>query len=253
MEKTKEEFNLFIREAMSEPNSDASVQLYQFLLGCFVRADEDLEGRVKLANFDSLIAEAAELPRKYGYAPTKEEMYPKDDGACEKARAKTFAQINNKDQDYITLEQWLKFSMKHIKMKVKTLPKAVMTGEGVSKKEFLELVEKAVDKTSPEFRELYFFLLKCFVDADRDHDGSVNAAEFDTMIEVAASAPRKYGLAPQSKKMYKNVAERLERRTEQFKEMDLNDNGKISFDEWLSYSVDHIIGKVNAMHLTSKR
>ncbi len=33
---------------------------------------------------------------------------------------------------------------------------------------FSRFIKKAVDKGTPEYRQLYFFLLKCFVEADSD-------------------------------------------------------------------------------------
>ena len=128
--------------------------------------------------------------------------------------------------------------------KSKTLNKDILAGENVTKEEFVEFIRKAVNKSNPEYRELYFFLLKCFTDADKDRSGGVDPVGFDAMIEQAAAAPRRFGLAPPSSVMFKTDAERLAKRTEYFKTMDVNNDGTISFDEWLTYAVNHIIGKV---------
>ena len=69
MEKTREEFITWIRIAMNDRKSGAFEELYQFLLNCFTRADPSCTGRVYTDRFDSLIEEAAALPRRYGYAP----------------------------------------------------------------------------------------------------------------------------------------------------------------------------------------
>ena len=45
MEKTKEQFVRFIRKAMNK-HTDEHVELYQFLVRCFTRADQDLDGKV---------------------------------------------------------------------------------------------------------------------------------------------------------------------------------------------------------------
>ena len=71
MDKTKEEFVYFVRDAISDKNSDAYIELYQFLLGCFVRADKNFTGKVSVGDFDAVIEEAAALPRRYGFI-----MYP---------------------------------------------------------------------------------------------------------------------------------------------------------------------------------
>ncbi len=52
MEKTKEEFVVFMREAMTDCDSEAYRELYNFLVRCFVRADEGLEGRVYQDRWD---------------------------------------------------------------------------------------------------------------------------------------------------------------------------------------------------------
>ena len=44
--------------------------------------------------------------------------------------------------------------------------------------------------------------------------------------------------------MVKTLQERLQKRKEYFKQMDTNQGGTISFDEWLTYAYDHIVGKV---------
>ena len=41
-------------------------------------------------------------------------------------------------------------------------------------------------------------------------------------------------------------------RTEMFKKMDDNGDGSISFDEWLAFSLEHIIAKVNFMNFRIK-
>ena len=66
MEKTKEEFVVWIRQAINDRRSEAFVELYQFLVQVFVRADRYLQGKVDIASFDSMIEEAAALPRIHG-------------------------------------------------------------------------------------------------------------------------------------------------------------------------------------------
>ncbi|KAK2147479.1 hypothetical protein LSH36_550g01013 [Paralvinella palmiformis] len=228
---------------MTDRKSDAFIELYQFLLSCFIRADTDLDGKVHMKDFDTMIEEAAVLPRRYGFAPKSSDIYP-NDAVRKEARAKMFKEMNLAKDGYITLEEWISFSVEHIMSKVKTLSKDVLTSEDVTKEEFLEFTKKAVDKSTPEYRDLYSFLLKCFVDADKDRDGAINVNEFDQMIEVAAAAPRRHGLAPTSSQMFKSDAERLAKRAEYFKSMDVNKDGTISFDEWLQYSVEHITKKL---------
>merc|ERR1711881_570113 len=77
--------------------------------------------------------------------------------------------------------------------------------------------------------------------------GEVDAVTFDRMIEDAADAPRRHGLAPKSSAMFATDAERLQKRREYFKTMDTNNSGTISFDEWLKYAYDHIVEKVASL------
>ncbi len=46
MDMTKEEYIVFIREAVQDRESDAHLELYNFLLTCFCRADVTMEGRI---------------------------------------------------------------------------------------------------------------------------------------------------------------------------------------------------------------
>ena len=54
------------------------------------------------------------------------------------------------------------------------------------------------------YRELYFFLLKTFQSGDVMRTGEVDPVSFDKMIEAAAAAPRRHGLAPKSSAMFAN-------------------------------------------------
>ncbi len=40
------------------------------------------------------------------------------------------------------------------------------TSKDVTKEEFVAFIKKATDKKTPEYRQLYFFLLKCFQEGD---------------------------------------------------------------------------------------
>ena len=78
MDKSREEFIVFVRTAVNDRESVAAQELYQFLTSCFLRADANLDGRVEIDEFDQLIEEAAALPRRYGFAPKSEDMYPSE-------------------------------------------------------------------------------------------------------------------------------------------------------------------------------
>lgn len=244
MDKTKEEFVQFIRHAMTDKSSNEFIEFYQFLINCFVRADSNMDGQVSIDEFDQLIEEAAYLPRKHGFAPQTKDLYSTDE-ARKEARQKLFNEMDSNKDGHITFEEWLAFAFKHINEKMHLLSKDFLGGKEANKDEFVAFIKKATaDKSSPEYKELFYFLLKCFVDADKDYDGAVQPKEFDAMIEMAAATPRRLGLAPQTSALYKTDNERLEKRKEFFRVMDTNNDGNISFDEWLKYATDHIIEKI---------
>jgi Ca2+-binding EF-hand superfamily protein len=245
MEKTKEEFIVFIHQALNDKHSPAYKELYHFLVACYVRADTHMDGRVYVDMFDSLIEEAAALPRLYGYAPKSEVQYPSAD-LRKAARTKMFNDMDTDKNGYITLEEWVKFAIHHIHGKVANLPKDYLGGsdKDVTMEEFLSFIKKAIHKGTPEFRQLYFFLLKCFQEGDVSKSGAVDLVAFDKMIEAAAAAPRRFGLAPKTSDLFKTDAARIAKRKEYFAIMDKDHNGHISFNEWLEYAYKHIVGKV---------
>merc|ERR1719361_2611128 len=107
-------------------------------------------------------------------------------------------------------------------------------------REFIAFIKKAVDKTTPEFLELYHFLVRTFQAGDVSGYGEVGPAEFDEMIECAAAAPRRFGLAPKTEDMFKSKGERFVQRVKEFSQMNTQSTGKISFDEWLDFALNHI-------------
>ena len=48
MDKTREEFIVFIREAIANRKSPAYKELYQYLVQCFVKADINKDGTVEV-------------------------------------------------------------------------------------------------------------------------------------------------------------------------------------------------------------
>ena len=75
MEKSREEFIVWIRQAIQDKTSMAYFELYRYLVFCFARADKTKDGKVDLDGFDTMVELAAVLPRKYGFAPTSESMF----------------------------------------------------------------------------------------------------------------------------------------------------------------------------------
>merc|ERR1712165_261059 len=198
-----------------------------------------------MAHFDNLIEEAAELPRMYGYAPKSEAMYSSRPLRMA-AREKQFRELDTHGRGYITLNQWVRYAIDHIIGKYVQLPKDYLSDAAgnVSKDEFIQFVKKAVDTNTQKYQQLYYFLLRTFQAGDKDGYGEVSPAEFDEMIECAAQAPRRFGLAPKTEDMFKTDNERFVQRVQEFSKMNTQSTGKISFDEWLDFALNHIAKKV---------
>ena len=77
MEKSKDEFVAFIKGAIADPGSAAGSELNEFLISCFNNAAGG-SSMLALDAMDSLVDEAAHLPRKLGFAPKNEDIYPTD-------------------------------------------------------------------------------------------------------------------------------------------------------------------------------
>merc|ERR1712130_1086766 len=93
---------------------------------------------------------------------------------------------------------------------------------------YARFIKAAAGSTSsPEYRILYNFLLKCFTDADRDFNGRIDVSEFDNLIEVASAAPRQ----------------------KMFAAMDKEKSGSLTFDIWLGYCYDHIRHKAATLEI----
>merc|ERR1711994_461359 len=173
----------------------------------------------------------------------------KNKGLRNAAGAKQFKEMDVKGDGYISLSQWIRFAIDHIMKKYIQLPKDYLSASAsdVTKEEFIAFIKKAIDTNSQEYKELYYFLLRTFQAGDKGGYGEVAPAEFDEMIECAAAAPRRFGLAPPTSEMFKSEQARLINRMTLFSQMDTTSTGKITFDGWLNYALEHIMGKVRGL------
>jgi len=98
-----------------------------------------------------------------------------------------------------------------------------------SKEEFIYFMQRACEDTYNDcYIELYNILLRSFISADVDFGGQVSEDEFGGMISSADAFPKKFGFewwAGSGK--------------DQFKAIDENGDGSISFDEWLNFAYEH--------------
>jgi len=116
-----------------------------------------------------------------------------------------------------------------------------------SKHDFVHFTNVAVkDKSSPEAREMYKYLNKCFVDNDTDYDGLVSYRGFNAMIAEAAVAPRRFGFAPHTREMYKSAEDYDLARTQLYNELKSGDKKRVTLDSWLTWANAHIKSKVGS-------
>jgi len=107
-----------------------------------------------------------------------------------------------------------------------------------------------------EERELYGFLAVAFGDVDANHDGLINAAEFDLLCEKVAALPRRFGMAPSWEKEYKgDIAARTAARKAMFDALDTRNGparNTIGLKQFCRWAKDHVAGKVATLDLKSK-
>jgi len=245
---TRKDFVKFILAATQSKESPEFSELYHFLLSCFNEADTDFDGRVGMGEFDIMVERAGALPRKWGFAPTSAELFATPQARTE-FRQKEFKKMNTSESGYIAFDEWLAWSYSHICEKAKLLDvKKSDSTMNTGKEDFKAFVIAAAkSRQSHEYKELYHFLQDCFTKADGQRSGKIGPKEFDTMIEEAAAAPRRFGFAPPTSTTYKNPDERLQARTKMFKDMDADNSGFIAFDEWLTFCYEHICKKAQTL------
>ena len=107
-----------------------------------------------------------------------------------------------------------------------------------SKEQFDGFLKKWAAGDLDAKKELYNFMVDCFMLSDVNFDGGVDPVEFDQMIEAAA--PKLHGHGPPSATAYKTPEERLKARKDMFAAMDINGDGQISLEEWMGFVNKHM-------------
>jgi len=248
----KEMFIRFVKNAAASKASPEYEELHYYLMECFVECDLDFDGLIREVDFDNLVERAGALPRKWGFAPTTLEMF-KSEGEKVAFRQKIFKEINKSDNGTIHFDEWLDWSYDHICGKAKLLnDKDAQSKMESSIEDFKKwVIAASKSRTSPEYKELYHFLHECFMRADDTQTGLVDAQGFDRMIELAASAPRRFGLAPSTKATYKTDDDRIRERQIIFDQIAGRNRrafrDKIPFQSWLQWAYAHICVKAKVL------
>jgi len=218
----KNEFIFFMQRALEDQYNDCYIELYNILLRAFVSADKNYDGQVSEEEFGLLISSAAALPLKFGF-----DWWP---GSSKDQ----FAAIDENGDGSISFDEWLAFAYKNYG--AQKLPTAF---DKLEKDAFVCEAKEALNTGSEAYRKVYWFCWKAFQAADADRDGQVTSSEFATMLAVATSAQKKLGLpAPYGTQQEQESC---------FKAMDVNGDGSISFNEWLSFYMTDILAKVAAL------
>merc|ERR1712187_16883 len=113
MRGNKEEFLRFVAAATQSRASAEYKEFYNFLLECFVEADEDMDGAVNLVEFDKMVEKAGAFPRSHGLAPSTAELFKTDMERLE-GRRKHFEAMDADKSGYISFEEWLEFTYAHV-------------------------------------------------------------------------------------------------------------------------------------------
>merc|ERR1711874_911628 len=219
--KSKEDFLWFVKKAIADKSSAAYGELFQKLLKIFVNADTNRDGLVSKASFLTLIT---------GLVPEGTTAFATD---AEKTEAcdKMFNMMDLKHSGVITFDEWLKFCLEHIETKVATLdPHPILN---------------AVETGTPEHTELFWYILETLLDHDSNKDGNVTEYAFSTMVDKILTVPLKLELVKTDEKFFgENLAKKPEIRKEQFVKYNIRGDGKMSFDEFLSFCMDNIFKKM---------
>jgi len=214
MKKSKHDFVKFVNKATLQPLSEEKQELYSYLVECFVDNDTDYDGQVSYRGFNSMIAEAAVAPRRFGFAPHTREMYSSKE-EYESERLKLFNQLRGGDER-VSLQNWLKWADEHIKEKV---------GDGLqehnenkwerSKTDYIDFLKGVLSSkdancmkssTSTQLKEHYMNSVRQFTTADTSMTGKLDKKQFDNLVQALQKLPGKHGLVMYNDWTFQKVA-----------------------------------------------
>jgi len=228
--KSKEDFLWFIKKAIANKTSDAYGELFHKLLKKFVEADTNKDGLVSKEHFMKLICTF--LPEGI------------TDAEKDKTLEFMFNTMDLKHTGVITFDEWLKFCLDHIEKTVAKLDPHPILNHG-TKEELKTFITKAVAPGTPEHTELFWYTLEVFIDHDTNKDGNVTQYAFTAMVDKVLALPLKVDLVKTDEKFFgENLAKKEEIRKEQFTKYNIRGDGKMSFDEFLSFCMENIFKKM---------
>jgi len=235
------QFVKFLKAALNQASPEFD-QLYKHLFTCFINADKNFDGLVNITEFFKLIDVSSAAPRSLGLAPTVQDMEKKMGLEWfANSRNIMFNDLLKPGGTGVTFDSWLTFCLAHIQEHVKFLevkePGYTGTGE-----EFQTFFKNAVNKDSNEWKDLYHFLLKHFINVDLDRDGTIGYHEFDQLLHNVTKTLKQFGFPTDL-----TGKDRIAFQSKLFHNMDKNNDSSINFHEWLDYMHQHLSSKVAAL------
>eukprot|EP00494_Astrolonche_serrata_P006809 UN06834 len=196
----KDEFVSRLKRAFEDPTGYCMKDLYKKLFGHFEAADHDRDGKVDFDQFEALIEASAKQVRRLGLAPPTEKMYKTPEERIAK-RKKMFAAMDTDGNGTITFNEYLQFTLTHIKGKINFVEGSKVESTAT---EYVQFLKRALNnRNGDENKVFYRQMFAHFTKADHDLDGLVKLEDFDDLITAAAAKVRRLGLAPPTEKMYK--------------------------------------------------
>merc|ERR1712032_55428 len=95
-------------------------------------------------------------------------MFKGDAVEKEKFRAKLFKEVNKSGSGAVHFDEWLDWSYNHIVEKAKSLnEKDAVSKMQTNAEDFKKwIIAAARDRSSPEYEELHYYLMECFIECD---------------------------------------------------------------------------------------
>jgi len=231
---SKHDFIHFIKEAMASEQSAQAKELHKYLVKCFLDADSDYDGLVTYKGFNKMIAQAAAVPRRFGFAPHTREMYATKE-EFEAARTGLYNQLSGAEGK-VTLENWIGWAKPHIVAKAADLEDNRYARWERSAEDFARFYQgvakagsthnkKTSDST--QLKEFYVLNSQQFLEADVHHRGWLDKAEFDNLIKVHDALKARFGHSWYDGVTFEKVAV----------------GGKVTWDNWFVAHMKLVVEK----------
>merc|ERR1712080_555152 len=226
--KSKENIIHFLKKASTDRKSNEYAELVSCLLKMFVDSDINMDGAIEVEEFSGLVDTAAFTPRKYGYAPSDEQMYNTEEAKLE-ARKKMFEAMDKDGDGSIQFNEFLNYTITHIAKKSTALV-AHPNIETNDKDKFMDNIKKAVTPGTPEHKDFYWYCLEIFME-NATNDATANVGAFTVMVQQAIEPAKKLGVF---------TAELTDEKMEKIFKKIASKGVLIAWDEFLNYCVSDL-------------